>query len=176
MRRYIILPKDFQHTLKNFSEADKPSDTVLIEYYTSALGLELAMFTKMKAKPTLVETYEEAERIEAERESVEDYLDLPKEKTTGRRNLLLSKLKEDQSHDYHGMLKMMQKLSNRLIDLEKERDLQKTYKPHHPKRKDNNQRQAPPPHLASMNITEVGGTIFALSTNNLILKRSVLNG
>ena len=48
----------FSTYLKNFSEADKPSDKVLIEYFTSALGPELAMFSKMKAKPTLVETYE----------------------------------------------------------------------------------------------------------------------
>ena len=70
------------------------------------------MFSKMKVKPTLVETYEEAERVEAERESVEDYPDRPREKTTNKRTLLLSKPKEDQSHDYHGILKMMQKLSN----------------------------------------------------------------
>ena len=31
------------------------------------------MFAKMKAKTTLAETYEEAERVEAERESIEDY-------------------------------------------------------------------------------------------------------
>ena len=50
----------FAAYLKNFSEIDRPSDKVLIEYYTSALGPELAMFAKMKAKLTLVETYEEA--------------------------------------------------------------------------------------------------------------------
>ena len=33
----------------------------------------MAMFAKMKAKPTLVETYEEVERVEAEKESIEDY-------------------------------------------------------------------------------------------------------
>ena len=54
------------------------------------------MFAKMKAKPTLVETYEEAERVEAKRESVEDYPDLPGEKTTNRRMLLLSRPKEEQ--------------------------------------------------------------------------------
>ena len=48
-------------------------DKVLIEYYTLALGPELAMFAKMKAKPVLAETYEESERVEAERESIEDY-------------------------------------------------------------------------------------------------------
>ena len=90
----------FSIYLKNFSEADRPSDKVLIEYYTSALGPELAMFAKMKAKPTLVENYEEEEMVEAEMESVEDYLDLPREKTTNRRALLLSKPKDEQSHDY----------------------------------------------------------------------------
>ena len=50
----------FAAYLKNFLEANKPSDKVLIEYYTSALGPELAMFAKMKVKPTLAETYEEA--------------------------------------------------------------------------------------------------------------------
>ena len=63
----------FAAYLKNFSETDKPSDKVLIEYYTSSLGPELAMFSKMKAKPTLAETYEEVEKVEAEKESIEDY-------------------------------------------------------------------------------------------------------
>ena len=65
--------KRFVAYLKNFSEAEKPSDKVLVECYTSALGPELAMFAKMKAKPTLADTYEEAEKVEAERESIEDY-------------------------------------------------------------------------------------------------------
>ena len=127
----------FASYLKNFSVADKPANKVLIEYYTSALGPDLAMFTKMKAKPTLSENYEEAERVEAEKESVEDY----------------SEPKEEQSHDLEGMLRMMQKLSNRVIDLKKEKEVQKTYKPHYQKREDNNQWQVPPPNLASMNIT-----------------------
>ena len=63
----------FAAYLKKIFVADKPSDKVLIEYYNSALGPDLAMFTKMKSKPTLLETYEEAERVEAERESIEDY-------------------------------------------------------------------------------------------------------
>ena len=37
-------PQRFSIYLKNFSEADRPSDKVLVEYYTSALGPELAMF------------------------------------------------------------------------------------------------------------------------------------
>ena len=118
------------------------------------------MFSKMKPRPTLVETYEEEERVEAEKESIADYPDLPKKKTTMEKSLLMSKPKEEQSHDFQGMLKMIQKLSNRIIDLEKEREVQKTYKPHYQKREDNNQLKIPPPNLASMNITEVGGDNF----------------
>ena len=118
------------------------------------------MFAKMKARPTLVETYEEAERVEAKKQSIEDYPELPEEKTVGRRALLLSKPKEEQSHDFEGMLKMIQKLSNRIIDLEKEREVQKTYKPYYQKREYNNQLKIPPPNSTSMNITEVGGDNF----------------
>ena len=85
----------FAAYLKNFFEADKPSDKVLIEYYTSALGPVLAMFAKMEAKPTLAETYEEAERVQAEKESIEDYPEQSGEKNVGRKDLLFSKPKEE---------------------------------------------------------------------------------
>ena len=90
----------FAAYLKNFSEIDKPSDKVLIEYYTSTLGLELAMFSKMKAKPTLAKTYEEVERVEAEKESIKDYPEQSGEKNVGRKALLFTKHKEEQSHDF----------------------------------------------------------------------------
>ena len=111
------------------------------------------MFANMKAKPTLAETYEEVERVEFERESIDDYPEQLRENTIERRNLLMSKPKEERSHDFEGMLKMMQKLSNRIIDLEKEREMRKTYKPYYPKKEDSNQWKIPPPNLASMNIT-----------------------
>ena len=60
----------FAAYLKKKSAADKPSDKVMIGYYTSALGPELAMFSKMSVNPTLSENYEEAERVEAEKESI----------------------------------------------------------------------------------------------------------
>ena len=81
--------------LKKNSAADKPSDKVLIEYYTSALGPELAMFAKMSVKPTLLETYEEAEK-----ESIEDYPEQSGEETFGKKALLLTKPKEEMSHDF----------------------------------------------------------------------------
>ena len=128
----------FSAYLKNLYATDKPSDKVPIEYYTSALGPDLAMFVKSQAKPTLSETYEEAERVEAEKESIEDYLEQSGDKPSGKNALLLSKSKEEKSHDFEGMLEMMQKLSNRIIDLEKEKEAQKAYKPYYKKREDNN--------------------------------------
>ena len=79
----------FAAYLKKNYAADNPSDKVLIEYYTSALGPDLAMFSKMKAKPTLSETYEGM--VEAEKESTEDYPEHSGEKTFGKRALLLTK-------------------------------------------------------------------------------------
>ena len=79
------------------------------------------MFTKDQVKRTLAETYEEAERVEAKKESIENYLEQSGEKMSGKRTLLLSKPKEEQSHDFEGMLKMMQNISNRIIDLDKEK-------------------------------------------------------
>ena len=101
----------FDAYLKNFSTTDKPSDKVLIEYYTSALGPNLAMFAKMKVKPTLSETYEEADKVEDERESIKDYPKQSREKTFGKKSLLFTKPKEEQSHDFEVMVKMMHKLS-----------------------------------------------------------------
>ena len=86
--------KRFVAYLKNFSTTDKPSDKVLIEYYTSALGPDLAMFSKMQVKPTLSETYEEAER-EVEKESIEDYPEQSGENVFGKKCLLLSNPEEE---------------------------------------------------------------------------------
>ena len=54
------------------------------------------MFAKSQVKPTLSETYEEAERVEAEKESIEYYLEQSGEKFFAKKALLLSKPKEEQ--------------------------------------------------------------------------------
>ena len=54
------------------------------------------------------------------------------------------------------MENMMQKLSKKIIDLEKEREDQKFYRPYYKKKEDKNQSQPPPHSPASMNLTEVG--------------------
>ena len=50
---------------------------------------------------------------------------------------------------------MMQKLSNRIIYLEKEKEAQKSDKPYYKRREDNNQSKPPPHSPTSMNLTEV---------------------
>ena len=70
--------------------------------------------------------------------------------------MLFTKPKEEQFPDFEGMEKMMQKLSNRIIDLEKDKEAHKFYKPYYKKREDNSQPQPPPYGPASMNLTEVG--------------------
>ena len=51
---------------------------------------------------------------------------------------------------------MMQKLSNRVIDLEKEKEAHKAYKFYYKTREDNNQSKPPPHSPASMNLMKVG--------------------
>ena len=51
---------------------------------------------------------------------------------------------------------MMQKLSNRVIDLEKERETHKQYKTYYRKREDTSQPKPPPHSPSAMNLTDVG--------------------
>ena len=48
----------FATHLNNFSASINPTEETLMEYYTSALFPDIAMFVKRSAKPSLVETYE----------------------------------------------------------------------------------------------------------------------
>ena len=60
--------------MNSFDATTKPAENTLIKYYTSTLGPDLAMFFKRSIKPTLVDTYEEVEKVEAEMESIDQYL------------------------------------------------------------------------------------------------------
>ena len=51
---------------------------------------------------------------------------------------------------------MMQKLSNRVIDLEKEKEAHKPYKPYYKKMVDNSQLKPPPHSPSAMNLTNAG--------------------
>ena len=60
----------FTHHLNNFSAAIIPAEETLIEYYSSALSSKIEMFVKQSVKPSLLETYEEAKKVEEELESI----------------------------------------------------------------------------------------------------------
>ena len=74
----------------------------------------------------------------------------------GRKTLLFTKPKEEKTPDYKGMAKMVQKLSNKVIDLEKEKEAHKFFRPYYKKREDSNQTPPPSQKTASMNLTEIG--------------------
>ena len=117
----------------------------------------MAMFAKRLVKATLAATYEEAEKIEAKLESVNKYPVEPETKTfNNKKPLLLTRPKDERSHKLEGVVKMVQKLSNKIVDMEKERETKKQFNPYY-KRKDESGPSKPPTNSPSvMNFTEVG--------------------
>ena len=93
-----------------------------------------------------METYEEAEKLKAEMESIDQYPSQLEEKTFGNINpLFLTKSKDEQSHELDSVVKMVQKLSNKIIDMEKEKEAKKQFKPYYKKR-DGSGPSKPPSH------------------------------
>ena len=89
-------------------------------------------------------------------ESIDQYPIQSEEKTYGNiKPLLLTKAKDERSQELDGVVKVMQKLSNRVIDLEKEKEAHKQYKPYYKKRDDNGQPKPPSHSPSAMNLTEV---------------------
>ena len=90
-------------------------------------------------------------------ESIYQYPVQSEEKTYGNKKpMLLTKPKDERSQELDGVVKMMQKLSNRVTDLEKEKEDHKQYKPYYKKRDDNGQPKPPSHNPLAMNLTYVG--------------------
>ena len=80
------------------------------------------MFVKRSVKPTLVETYEEDIKIEVELESINKHSVEPEIRNFGsKKPLLLTRPKEERSNELEGVVKIVQKLSNKIVDQEKEK-------------------------------------------------------
>ena len=79
--------------MNNFSAAIIPVEETLIEYYSSALSPEIAMFVKRSVKHLLLETYEEAKKVEEELESINKQYGDSNTRTFNKKALLLSKPK-----------------------------------------------------------------------------------
>lgn len=54
------LNQGFSHILKKFAIDIKHHDSIIVDYYTSALPTNILQFIKRVAKPTLLENYKEA--------------------------------------------------------------------------------------------------------------------
>ena len=123
----------FTTLLNSFSIATKPAKESLVEYYTATLYLPIAMFVKRFGKVTLVEKYEEANKIEAYLDSIEKYTPEPELKQTRRKiPLMLNKPKEEHSNELENVEKMVQKLSNKIVDMEKDRGTSSYRNPFNP--------------------------------------------
>ena len=79
-----------------------------MEYYTSTLSLDTTMFVKRLVKPSLVENYEEAKKVEHDLESINKYYVEPEARTFGsKKPLLLTKPKEEHSNELENMVKIV---------------------------------------------------------------------
>ena len=112
----------FAHHLNNFNASMMHAEETLIEYYSSALSPEIAMFVKWSEKPSLLETYEEANKVEEELESINKQTADSNTKNFNKKPLLLIKPKEERSNELENVFKMVQKLSNNIVDLEKDKE------------------------------------------------------
>ena len=94
-----------------------------MEYYTPTLSPDITMFVKRAVNPSLVETYEEARKVEAKLESIKKQTIESDTRTfSSKKPLLLTRTKEERSSELENVVKMVQKLSNKIVDLEKDKE------------------------------------------------------
>ena len=81
------------------------------------------MFVKRSVKPSLAETYDEAKKIEAELESVNKHsMESETKPFNGKNPLMLTRPKDEHSHELESVVNMVQNLSNNIVDLEKDKE------------------------------------------------------
>ena len=128
----------FTNHLINFSDTTNPAEELLVEYYTTTLSPQLAMFVKRAVKLTLVENFEEANKVEDDLDSITKHTSEPEVNTiSGKKPLLLTRPKEEHSNELENVVKMVQKLSNKIVDLEKDKEAsssKKQFKPYFKKK------------------------------------------
>ena len=69
---------------------------------------------------------------------------------------MLTKPKDERSQELDSVVKMVQKLSNKIIDMEKEKEAKKQFKPYYKKRDDSGPSKPLSHSPSAMNLTEVG--------------------
>ena len=91
------------------------------------------MFVKRVGKVTLVEKYEESKKVEVDLDSIARNTLEPKLKhTTRKRPLLLTNPKEEHSNELGNVVKMVQNLSNKVVELEKDKGFSSYRNPFNP--------------------------------------------
>ena len=117
----------------------------------------MAMHAKRSIKASLAESYEEAKKIEVELESVNKYLGEPETKNfSNKKLLLLTRTKDERSNELEGVVKMVQKLSNKIVDMEKEKETKKQFKPYYRRKDESGSSQPSTDSPSVMNLIEVG--------------------
>ena len=98
------------------------------------------MFVKRSVKPSLVETYEEAKKVEAELESInKQTTESDTRNFSSKKPLLLTRPKEEHSSELENVVKMVQKQSNKIAYLENDKEAnssRKQFKPFFKKREE----------------------------------------
>jgi ribonuclease HI len=121
--------KDFNQrflTLKNRIPADSmPAESLIIAYYTKALHQSIAIWVKRSKKATLLEAFEEASQIEKDILSLKDSSSNETETSSSSKKKIeilprptQSKTQPENS-DLENLTKVVQKLSNQVIDLKR---------------------------------------------------------
>ena len=95
----------------------------------------------------MVETYEESNKVEAELESINKHTAEPNVRIfSSKKPFLLTRPKEENSSELENVVKMVQKLSNKIVDLEKDKrasSSKKQFKPYFKKREEGGTSQPP---------------------------------
>jgi hypothetical protein len=121
--------KDFNQrflTLKNRIPMDSmPAENLIVAYYTKALHQNIAIWVKRSKKATLLEAFEEASQIEKDILSLKDNICNEAETTSSSKKKIeilprppQNKTQSDSS-DLENLQKVIQKLSNQVIDLKR---------------------------------------------------------
>jgi ribonuclease HI len=121
--------KDFNQrflTLKNRIPADSmPAESLVIAYYTKALHQSIAIWVKRSKKATLLEAFEEATQIEKDILSLKDSSSSETETVSSSKKKIeilprpTQNKTQPENSDLENLTKVVQKLSNQVIDLKR---------------------------------------------------------
>jgi hypothetical protein len=121
--------KDFNQrflTLKNRIPTDSmPTEKFIIAYYTKALHQNIAIWVKRSKKSTLLEAFEEASQIKKDIISLKDNTDNEIETSSSSKKKIKilprppQNKAQPESSDLENLHKVIQKLSNQVIDLKR---------------------------------------------------------